>query len=96
MTKRMWLNLLNPLNMFRINWNTHVTNLGRWNSVIVNKNTNTSKSNIEYYGGNMKQREMWEIYVDMANHDNCCCSKQDKSIVVYQPKQDALIEQSKI
>lgn len=96
MRDKMWLNLLKPLNMFRMNWNTHVTNLGRWNSVIASKNTNKSNTNIEYYGGNMKQREIWEIYVDMANYDNCCCSKEDKSIVVYQPKKDELMDPSKI
>ena len=79
--------------MFRINWNAHVTNLGRWNYVIARKNTNKS---IEYNGGNMKQCEIWEIYVDMANYDNCCCSKQDNSIVIYQPKKDALMDPSKI
>jgi hypothetical protein len=90
----MWLNLLRPLQVFRLNLNMNVPKLGRWNSILVSEKTNKSK--IEYYGGNMKQREMWEIYVDMANHDNCCCSKQDKSIVVYQPKDNALMDSSKI
>lgn len=38
--------------------------LGRWNSVV--------RRNKE------KQRENWEIYVDMANYDNCCCSFTNK------------------
>ena len=90
----MWLNLLRPLQVFRMNWNINVPKLGRWNSVLVSEKTNKSK--IEYYGGNMKHREVWEMYVDMANYDNCCCSKQDKSIVVYQPKKDELMDPSKI
>lgn len=39
--------------------------LGRWNSII--KST-------PYVESETKSREQWEIYVDMANYYNCCCS----------------------
>lgn len=92
MRDKMWVNMLKPLRMFRMNWSVCVPKLGRWNSVVANKNIDTTT----LYAGDLKSNEMWEMYVDMANYDNCCCSSQKKSIMVHKAKCDALVKINKV
>ena len=57
--------------------------LGRWNSVLTRTQpSSTGKethnisiaSNSASTSASESEKEPWEIYVDMANYDNCCCS----------------------
>jgi len=57
--------------------------LGRWNSVLscttipsIGKETHNISiaSDSASTSASESEREQWEIYVDMANYDNCCCS----------------------